>query len=78
VLALVGVNFDANPELQRLKNSFILAALAGSTFELYFFIDFRFYVGVKSTNYKARREKFIRNIEQDFRSYAVSSERKAA
>jgi len=78
VLALVGVNFDALPELQRLRHSFNMAALAGSTFEIYFFLDYRVYMKRKTTFYQKRREKFIRNLEQDFRSYAVQTDRSAA
>ncbi len=78
IVALFGVDFDANPELQRLKQSFIAAAIAGSSFELYFFLDFRMYVDIKTSFYKKRREKFIRDIEQDFRGYTIQARRNAA
>ncbi len=78
VLALFGVDFEANPELQRLKQSFVAAAIAGSSFEIYFFIDFRMYINIKTSFYKKRRENFIRNMEQDFRGYALQTQRNAA
>jgi hypothetical protein len=71
VLALVGVDFQAHPELMRLKNTVILAGLAVSSFELYFFIDYRIYMGIKTTYYEKRRKSFIRNMELDFRAYVL-------
>ncbi len=78
VIALFGVDFEANPALQRLKQSFVVAAIAGSSFELYFFLDFRMYVDIRTSFYKKRRESFIRNIEQDFRGYTQQTQRNAA
>jgi hypothetical protein len=78
VIMLFSVDFQVHPELLRLKSVFVMSALAGSGFELYFFIDYRMYAVIKVSNYKKRREIFIRNIEQDFRSYAGQTDRKAA
>jgi hypothetical protein len=81
ILAIVGfltVDFEVHRELFRFKNSFVMTALAVSSFELYFFIDYRLYIGVKTRCYKKRRENFIRNIERDFRGFAVQKERSAA
>jgi hypothetical protein len=78
VIALLTVNFEAHQDLLRLKHAFILSALAVSSFELYFFLDYRIYIHVKSYSFKKRRENFIRNIERDFRSYSAQSERSAA
>ncbi|MGE5174102.1 MAG: hypothetical protein ACM3MD_09770 [Betaproteobacteria bacterium] len=78
IIALFGVDFEANPELQRLKQSFVAAAIAGSSFEIYFFLDFRMYMDFKTSFYKKRREKFIRNMEQDFRGHAMQTGRNAA
>lgn len=78
VLALVGGKFEVNPELMRMKQTVILAAVIASTFELYFFLNFRMYKSVRTTYSMKRRENFIRNMEQDFRSYAFQSERRAA
>jgi len=78
-VALFQVDFEVAPELVRLKNVMVLAGLGVGSFELYFYINYRTYVRVRTFNYAERREKFIRNIEQDFRSYIVRSEmRKAA
>jgi hypothetical protein len=81
VLAIIGlltVDFEVHRELFKFKNSFVMTALAVSSFELYFFIDYRMYVGVKTRFYKKRRENFIRNIERDFRGFSVQQERSAA
>lgn len=67
VIAIVNMDVTVNPDLQRLRNSIILLAIAGSCFELYFYLDFRMYMDVKTTYYRKRRDTFIRNIEKDFR-----------
>jgi len=78
-VALFQVDFEVAPELVRLKNVMVLAGLGVGSFELYFYINYRTYVRVRTFNYAERREKFIRNIEQDFRSHIVQAEaRKAA
>ena len=78
VVALFNIDFGATPELMRLKNAFVLAGLGVSSFELYFYVDYRIYMRVKTVHYAERRERFIRNIESDFRSYVLQAERKAA
>ncbi len=81
ILAIVGllsVDFDVHRELQRFKNVFILTAIAVSSFELYFFVDFRIFAQGRTFGYSKRREKFIRAIKRDFRSYVPQAERKAA
>jgi len=79
VVALFKIDFGVTPELMQLKDAFILAGLGVSSFELYFYIDYRIYRGVKTVHYTERRERFIRNIESDFRSYVLQAEeRKAA
>jgi hypothetical protein len=78
VVGLVTVDFEAHRELFKLKNSIVMTAVAVSSFELYFFIDYRIYTGVKYRYYKKRREDFIRNIEQDFQGVAAEQERRAA
>ncbi len=69
IIALFGVNFEVAPELIRLKNAIILAALAASSFELYFFINFLRYTDARTSLYKKRRDNFVRNIEKDFRGF---------
>jgi len=78
VIALFEVDFAVTPELLRLKNAVVLAGLGVSSFELYFYVNYRTYLRVKTTRYAERRERFIRNIEQDFRSYVLGSDRRAA
>ncbi len=78
VLALFGVDFSAHTGLQGMKQVFILTSIAGSTFELYFYLDFRIYREARTSFYGRRRAKFIRGLEQDFQTYAVQAERKAA
>ncbi len=72
VFALLSVDYEIHPELLRMRNAFVMAALAGSAFELYFFVDFRKYGEGKMSVYKKRRERFISGVEQDFRGYARS------
>jgi hypothetical protein len=76
--ALFQVDFAVTPELLRLKNSMILAGLAVSSFELYFYLDYKIYIKVKTVHYPERRERFIKNIENDFRAYVLQAGRKAA
>ncbi len=73
VIALFSVNFEINPESMRLKNTVLFTAIAGSSFELYFFINYRTYAGVRTSLYKERRENFIKNIEKDFRNFALQT-----
>src|SRR5512143_852703 len=78
VIGLMTVDFQVHQELPRLKNAFVMSAIAVSSFELYFYVDYRMYVDVKTRCYRKRRETFIREIERDFRGFAVQPERKAA
>lgn len=78
VIALFKVDFAVTPDLMRLKNAMILAGLGVSSFELYFYLDYKIYMRVKTVYYPKRREKFIKNIENDFRAYVLQAERKAA
>jgi hypothetical protein len=78
VVALFMVDFAVTPELLRLKNSMVLTGIGASSFELYFYLDYKIYIRVKTERYPQRREKFIRNIENDFRTYVLQAERKAA
>lgn len=70
---LLNVDFTRHEELLQIKNLFILAALATSSFELYFYLNYRVYIGLRSANAKRRREVFIRCIEQDFRGFVVQT-----
>jgi hypothetical protein len=68
VILIVSMNFDLREEMMRLRKLIILTALMGSSYQLYFFLNFRRYLGQKKSNYERRRERFIRNIEEDFRT----------
>ncbi len=81
ILAIIGfmaVDFNVHQELLRFKNPFILTAVAVSSFELYFYLDYRMFAESKTVDYRKRRENFIRAIEHDFRSYTTQAECKAA
>jgi hypothetical protein len=73
VIVLFSVNFEISPESMRLKNTVLFTAIVVSSFELYFFINYRTYAGIRTSLYKERREKFIRNIEKDFRSFDLQA-----
>ncbi len=55
------------PELLGVKKILGLSAIAGSCFEFYFFLNFRLYMDYKTAFYNKRKERFIRDIERDFR-----------
>lgn len=66
-LILFRVNPEWNPDIKSIKDFMVLMAVAGCCFELYFFMNFRAYLEYKTTFYRKRREKFIRDIERDFK-----------
>ncbi len=68
VALIVGMSFDMKEEIMRIRRLMIVAAFMGSSFQLYFFANFWRYMGHKMTYYERRRERFIRDIERDFRS----------
>jgi len=74
IVIILKMNGEAYPSLLRFKDSMVIMAIAGSCFELYFFVDFRLYVEHKLSWYKKRREQFIRNMEQDFREFIAQPE----
>ena len=69
VIALFSVNFEVSPESMRLKNTVMFAALAVSSFELYFFVNYKTYTGARASISAERRQSFIKGIQQDFRSF---------
>jgi hypothetical protein len=71
IVIILKMNGETYPSLLRFKDSMIIMAIAGSCFELYFFLDFRLYVEHKMSWHEKRREQFIRNIEKDFREIIV-------
>lgn len=74
--ALTAVIFKLNPglfpEAEKIKELMTLSAIAGCCFEVYFFFNFRRYMQGKTVFYKKRRERFIRNIENDFRNVSLT------
>ena len=78
VIGLVSVDFEVHRELLRLKSAGVMSAIAVSSFELHFFLDYRIYADVKTRCYQKRRENFIRGIERDFQSLAAGQERSTA
>ncbi len=56
-------------EIPRVRELLILGGVGGCSFQLYFFMSFKLYRGRKMTSYKYRRERFIRSIEADFKTF---------
>jgi hypothetical protein len=71
VIIIVKMNPEIYPRLARINELLTLIAIATCCFEVYFFYNFRMYMKGKTIYYKKRREKFIRNIEQDFKESSV-------
>lgn len=74
VVAFFNVDFGVHQELMRMKSSFLFCALAVCSFELYFYLDYRIYVHVKTSYYSQRRTRFIQGIRKDFRKYTHPTE----
>jgi hypothetical protein len=77
ILALAcffSMDFEVHQELMQMKGSVLFCAIAVCSFELYFYLDYRIYVNVKTTYYAQRRTRFIQGIESDFRSYTREEE----
>ena len=79
LLLIVFLVFKMNPEMypwiERFKDNLTLIAAAGCCYEIYFFLNFRRYMQMKTFLAKKRRELFINNIEQDFREMTISDAR---
>jgi hypothetical protein len=73
VAVIFRLNPGIFPEAGRVKELLTLSAIAGCCFEVYFFFNFRKYMQGKTVYYKKRRERFIRNIENDFRSFSLTA-----
>ena len=72
VLAIVNMDPTMHPDLQRVRYSIIVLAVAGSCFELYSYMTFRSFMIAKTLYRKKRKARFIRGIEQDFREMVSS------
>ncbi len=69
VAAIVNMDITVRPDLQRLRYTVIVLGIAGSCFEVYFFLTFRWFMVAKSLYHKKRKDRFIRNMEKDFRDF---------
>jgi hypothetical protein len=74
VLFVFKLDLNMSPEIAGLRKLIILMALGGCSFEIYFFFNFRMYMKYKTNFYKKRRERFIIDIERDFKDI-LSSDR---
>lgn len=70
VMIVTGWNPGEDPRWQDFRRNVIFASLAASSFELFFYMNFRRYVEARASVHRQRREAFIRGIMQDFREYA--------
>jgi len=73
VFFIIIVNPESNPEMSRIRQIMIIAALAGCCYDLYLFISFRYFMKHKENFYLKRRERFIVEIKSDFRDVIVPS-----
>ena len=71
VFFIISIHTETNAEMSQTREIMIISALAGCCYELYLFISFRFYMKHKMNFYKKRRERFIFNIQGDFRDIIV-------
>jgi hypothetical protein len=73
VVVIMKLNAADLPAIAGLKRIIILMGLAGGSFEIYFFCNYKMYMKHKTNLYKKRKEKFIYNIERDFKDMTVQS-----
>src|SRR5512147_145093 len=59
VVAVWKINPAIHYEIQRVRELMIMAGIGGCSYQFYFFLNFRMYMGGKMTYYKYRRERFI-------------------
>ncbi len=69
VVLVCRMNPSMQCEIPKIRELLILGGICGCSFQLYFFLNFRKYMERKMTSYKYRRDRFIRSIEADFRTY---------
>jgi hypothetical protein len=67
VVAIVGIEPGVHPKWPHYRNLLVLMSALGSSFEVYFFINFRLYTDERMLCCKQRREVFLQGIESDFR-----------
>jgi hypothetical protein len=72
LLVMIGFIFRLNPEtfphLDRVNELLTIFGVALACFQVYFLYNFRIYKKAKRLYYNKRREKFIQDIESDFKS----------
>ncbi len=74
IAAIVNMDTSLHPDLERVRYSITVLAVAGTCFELYTYMTFRSFMITKSIYRKKRKERFIKGIERDFREIAFSYE----
>ncbi len=72
IAAIVNMGTSIDPDLQQVRYSITVLAVAGTCFEVYTYMTFRSVMIAKSIHRKIRKDRFIRGIEQDFREIAFS------
>ncbi len=75
VIIVLGIDSQVSAEWFGYRRSLLMTALGGCSFELFFYLNFRWYVEARMAGFLRRRAAFIRGMEHDFRSYAMGSER---
>ncbi len=70
---ILKVHIDATPELLRMKKLIVLTTIGGGGFEFFFVMNFRLYMDHKKAYYRKRRERFVRNIEDDFKHCSIAA-----
>jgi hypothetical protein len=78
LVAFFSSEYAVHPAYGSMRTGFLLFALAVTTFELYFFVDYRRYIVVRTLYREQRRRLFLRGIEEDFRANAAPNLRQAA
>jgi len=74
VVCCLNVDYAVHQEWLPMKSRLLFSAVAVCSFELYFYLDYRIYMNVKTRHYPKRREKFIHAIEKDFQTYSRQPE----
>ena len=73
VTVFLNVDFSLHQEWLQWKNAFFFSAIAACTLEIYFYINYRIYLNLKTCGQKRRRDRFIHGIEADFRKYTLQA-----
>lgn len=76
--AFFNVDFEVHREWLRWKNAFFFSALSACSLEIYFFVNYRIYIDVKTYGQKNQRNKFIYGIKADFRKYLLQTQNTGA